>query len=254
MSNRRLVVGNWKMNPGTLAEAKKIARKVKRAAAGLEKTEVVICPPFTFVAAVKPRQKSKNFALGAQSVSVEEGVGAHTGEVSAAMLSDIGAEFAIVGHSEQRKKGDTDEMVAQRLKAALDGGLTPIVCVGETVRDKAGAYMEGLKDQIKNSLALAPKIAAKNIIIAYEPVWAIGAKEPMVADQIYETSIFVKKAFADIFGSANGLKVRVLYGGAVNFRNAYEIMTAGKVDGLLVGRESVNTPGFIELLKAVDRI
>jgi triosephosphate isomerase len=132
--------------------------------------------------------------------------------------------------------------------------MTAIVCVGEKARDEGGAHFEYVKNQIKDSLAGISEDRVKRIVLAYEPVWAVGAKESMPPEQIYEMSLFVKKSFADIFGSEAGLKVKVLYGGAVNFRNAGEIIKTGRVDGLLVGRESVNLPGFVELLKAVDGV
>lgn len=251
--SKRLIVGNWKMNPGTLAEAKKIASKTKRIASSLSKTEVVICPPMSFVTACIPRNKVSNFSVGAQTVSFET-EGAHTGEVTGNMLKDIGVSMVIVGHSEQRTAGDTDEIVSKRLLATLSSSLTAILCVGENSRDEGGEYLETLKNQIKNSLANIPKDLVGKIIIAYEPVWAIGGSEPMNPEQIYEMSLFVKKIFAEVFGADSGLKVKVLYGGSVNFRNASDIITIGKVDGLLVGRESVNTPGFVELIRSVDKI
>ena len=250
---KRLVVGNWKMNPSTQDEAKKIARMSRRTASQLTRTDVVACPPFVFVSACLSKKKPDPLGVGVQTVSFHE-AGAHTGEVSAAMLKDLGVEYVIIGHSEERAAGDTDEMVSKRINAALSVGLKVIVCVGETVRDEAGAYMEILKNQIKNSFADVPKNQVKNITIAYEPVWAIGAKEAMVPQQVYETSLFVKKSFADIFGHDPAMKVRVLYGGAVNFRNAADIISIGKVDGLLVGRESVNVTGFPDLLRAVDSV
>ena len=250
--SKHLIVGNWKMNPGTLAEAKKIARRVKRVAPELKGSEAVIAPPFPFIAACGSRRPIKNFHLGAQSASHEE-TGPYTGEVGATMLRDIGAEYVIVGHSEERKGGDTDERVSQKMRAVLEAKLIPIVCVGEAVRDENGAYLETLKNQIKATFANIQPKSASHIVLAYEPIWAIGAKEAMRPEDVREMSIFVKKIFADLFGADAGIKVRVLYGGSVNFRNAPDIMTIGKVDGLLVGRESVNTPGFIELLKAVDQ-
>jgi triosephosphate isomerase len=252
--NKRLVIGNWKMNPTTLDEARRIARKVKKKAALLNKTEAVLCPPYPFIAGCVPRTPASNFHIGAQSVSTEEDVGPFTGGISAPMLRDLGVRFVIVGHSEQRERGDTDANVSQRTKAVLDAGMTAVVCIGETARDSEGAYLENLKNQIKNSFADIPKKYAKNIILAYEPVWTVGAKEAMQPSQIYETSLFVKKIFADIFGADNGIRVKVLYGGAVNFRNAVNIITVSKVDGLLVGRESLNAAGFIELLKSVDAV
>jgi triosephosphate isomerase len=253
MNHKQLIVGNWKMNPGTLAEAKKIAGRIRRVAPDLASIETVIAPPFPFIAACSPKKPVKNFHMGAQSVSFEDS-GAHTGEVGASMLRDIGVEYVIVGHSEERKAGSSDEVVSKRLKAILEAKLIPIVCVGETTRDENGIYLDVLKSQIKNTFADIPAKSAGQIVIAYEPVWAIGAKEAMKAEEIRSMSIFVKKVFADIFGSDVGLQVRVLYGGSVNYRNAPDIITVGVVDGLLVGRESVNAPGFVALLKAVDAI
>jgi triosephosphate isomerase len=254
MSNHKhLIVGNWKMNPGTLAEAKKIALQIKRIAPELKNSEIVVAPPFPFISACAPRKPLKNFHMGSQSASHEE-AGPYTGEVSAAMLRDIGVEYVIVGHSEERKGGDTDLRVSEKMRAVLESRLIPIVCVGEATRDDGGAYLETLKIQIKSTFDNIPPRLSSRIILAYEPIWAIGAKEAMRPDDIREMSIFVKKIFADLFGPDAGLKVKVLYGGSVNYRNAPEIMTIGKVDGLLVGRESVNAPGFIALLKAVDSI
>ena len=253
MSTRKLIVGNWKMNPATLAEAKTILKKTKLVTSKLEHTEVVACPPFPFISAAASRTPVESFHIGAQSASLSEG-SPHTGEVSAEMLRSLGVEYVIAGHSEERQRGDTDAQVSQRVAKILDAGLTAIVCVGEKVREESGDYFGFIKEQIKNSLAGIVEGKSKKIILAYEPVWAIGAKEAMAADQVYEMSLFVKKAFADVFGPEAGLKVRVLYGGSVNFRNAGDIITIGKVDGLLVGRESVNMPGFEELLHAVDAL
>jgi triosephosphate isomerase len=220
----------------------------------LSTTETVIAPPYPFIIPCGGNKKIKNFHLGSQSASVELDRGAFTGEISATILKDIGVEYVIIGHSEQRARGESDETVSRKTQAVLSAGLIPIVCVGETIRDEAGAYLETLKNQIKNSLlGLAPKYA-KEIVLAYEPVWAIGATEPMKNEDIHESSIFVKKVFSDIFSPEAGVKVKVLYGGSVNFRNAPDIISIGKVDGLLVGRESVNAVGFVELLKAVDQL
>ena len=249
--SKKLIVGNWKMNPATLDEAKHIAGRVKRTAVSLKITEAVICPPFPFIAACVSRRKARNYSVGAQSVSTSEG-GAHTGQVSAAMLRSIGAEYAIVGHSEERSAGDDDEIVSEKVMLTLASKMVAIVCVGESMRDDNGTYLLAIKEQIRRSLSKAPKNQADNIVIAYEPIWAIGAKEAMRPEQIHEMSLFVKKVLSDMFGGDIAMKSRVLYGGAVNFRNAPDIMSIGKVDGLLVGRESVNITGFVELLKAID--
>src|SRR3989344_3400566 len=251
--NKRLVIGNWKMNPATSAEARRIAARTRRAVAGLARTDVVACPPFVYLPIVSSRRPALNFSLGAQSVSDKESR-AYTGHVSADMLKDLGVEYVIAGHSEQRNLGDPDAVGAGRIMRIVEVGLKAVVCVGENTRDDNGAYLAGLKEQLKNSLLGLPRERAKNIIIAYEPVWAVGASQAMAPEQIYEMSIFIKKVFADIFGLEPAMKAKVLYGGSVNSRNAADIISIGKVDGLLVGRESVNLPGFVELLRAVDKI
>lgn len=253
MNQIKLIVGNWKMNPGTLGEAKRIIRKIRRVAMKMNNIRVVVCPPTPFIVACVARKKPDPIHFGAQKVTYVENT-ASTGEVDAVMLRDIGVKYVIIGHSEQRALGDTDEMVSKRVLACLKAGLTPIVCVGEKERDDNGDFLEPLKEQIKKSFAGIPKKYSHNVIVAYEPIWKIGEKEAMIPDQVCEMAIFIRKVFSDIFGNNVGLKLKVLYGGSVNFRNATGIIQIGKVDGFLIGRESVNTPGFIELMKAVDSI
>jgi triosephosphate isomerase len=253
MSSRKIVIGNWKMNPAGLDLARRIALRTRRAAAKLEHTDVIACPPFPFIQACVSRKQPNPLQVGAQSVSIFE-AGAHTGEVGADMLRSLGAVCAIVGHSEERERGDTDAVVSKKIARVVEAGMTAVVCVGEKAREEGGAHFDFLKGEIKNTFAGIRADKVRRIILAYEPIWAVGAKDAMAPSEICEMSIFVKKAFADIFGHEAGLRVRVLYGGAVNFRNAQDIVRIGKVDGLLVGRESVNMPGFIELLKAVDAV
>lgn len=252
---RKIIVGNWKMNPVTLVEAHGIFSKIKKVAQNLDTTQVVMCPPFVYLAKFLPAKTGvkvkPTVSVGAQNV-FHEPQGAHTGEVSAPMLKDLGVTHVIVGHSERRAAGETDEVVSKKVLAVLEAGMHPILCVGEAVHDAQGLYLETLKNQIKNSLAKVPKKLLGQIIVAYEPIWAIGAKEPMEAAVIEEMAIFIKKVLSDLSDRDNAISTPILYGGSINFRNAPDIMVRGKVDGLLVGRESVNTPGFIELLKAVD--
>lgn len=252
--NKKLIIGNWKMNPSSLDEAKDLANKVRLMSQDLKNIETVIAPPYVFIASTRSVDKVKNFSIGAQSVS-EDLEGAHTGEVSAKMLKDIGVEYVIVGHSEPRARGETDEVVSKKILAVLEAGLIPVVCIGEKSRDpETGAHFDFLKEQIKQTFANVAKKYAKDIVIAYEPIWAIGATEPMVPDQIFETTIFIRKIFSDLFDPKVAKRMPVLYGGSVNFKNAGEIITVGKVDGLLVGRESVNVTGFLELLRVVDSV
>lgn len=239
------------MNPTSLDEAVKIYKAVKTAASRLPYVHVVVCPPSVYIQRLNSSRSVSPVSIGAQNVFFEED-GAFTGEISPRMLKNLGVSHVLVGHSEAREMGETDEIVARKAEAVLDAGIHPIVCVGEKERDAHGMYLDILKEQIKNSLAKVPKKLIHQVIMAYEPVWAIGAKEPMEPSHIHETSIFIKKVISDIFGHENAFKTVILYGGAANFRNASDIVEKGNVDGLLVGRESVNIPGFIELLKSIN--
>ena len=248
----KLIIGNWKTNPMTLDEAKRILRSIRRIVPTLKSTDVVVCPPSIYIPAALSSRKSE-IAVGSQNVFFEN-QGSFTGEIGPFMLKNMGVEYVIVGHSERRKMGETDEIVSRKIRSLLEAEIRPILCVGEAEHDHGGLYLDILKAQIKNSLAKVQKKYAKNIIIAYEPIWAIGAKESMDPKIIHEMSIFIKKVLSDMFGHDEALSTPILYGGSVNFRNANDIISLGKVDGLLVGRESVNAPGFVELLKAVDTI
>ncbi len=263
---QKIVIGNWKMNPLTVAEAKRIIVSVKKAAKKLNRTKVVICPPSPFIGYALPRVPEKSTAkgvvsVGAQDVFYEE-QGAFTGEVSARQLADMDLGYVIVGHSERRRAGEgafaaeTDVVVAKKAIAVAQAGMVAVLCVGETVRDAHGEYLDFLRNQIRASLQGFSKkyIEERRLVVAYEPVWAIGAKEAMTPTLIHEMTIFVKKVLADLYGQEEAFDVPVLYGGSVNFRNAADIIRGGEVNGLLVGRESVNAPGFAELIRAVDEV
>jgi len=250
----------------SVEEAKHIIVAVKKEAKKLVRTSVVMCPPFPFISYALPKQPEKAggkgaAGVGAQDVFYEE-QGAFTGEVSARQLADMGLDYVIVGHSERRKEGESgfagesDLVVAKKAAAVAQTGMTAVVCVGETSRDAHGEYLEFLKNQIRASLQLFSKkwVIERSLIVAYEPVWAIGAKEAMTPTLIHEMAIFIKKVLADLYGQDEAFDVPILYGGSVNFRNAADIVREGEVNGLLVGRESVNAPGFVELIRAVDGI
>jgi triosephosphate isomerase len=249
---KKLVIGNWKMNPTTLDETKRIYRSIKNFSKKLVNTDLIICPPFIYLYYFL-NKTSENLYTGAQNVFFED-QGAYTGEVSIEMLRNFGIDYVIVGHSERRAMGETDEIVSKKIQRLLDLNMHPIMCIGEKERDPNGVYLEFLKNQIKNSLTKVQKKNIKNLIVAYEPLWAIGAKEAMNPRDIYEMSLFVKKTISDLFGHDEAISVPILYGGSVNFRNAADIIVQGQVNGLLVGRESVNPSNFIELLKAVDSL
>ncbi len=240
------------MNPTTLDETKRIYRSIKNFSKKLANTDLIICPPniylYYFV-----NKTTENLYTGAQNVFSED-QGAYTGEISPEMLRNFGINYVIVGHSERRAMNETDDIVSKKIQRLLDLNMHPILCIGEKERDANGVYLEFLKNQIKNSLTKVQKRNIKNLIVAYEPLWAIGAKEAMNPRDIYEMSLFVKKIISDLFGHDEAISVPILYGGSVNFRNATDIIVQGQVNGLLVGRESVNPSNFIELLKAVDSL
>jgi triosephosphate isomerase len=247
--NNILIVGNWKMNPGTAEEAKQIFKEIKLFARNLKNIKLVICPPFVYLSDLEKTSEPK-IILGAQDMFWEKS-GAFTGEISPSMLSD--ESYVIIGHSERRELGESDEMVAKKVNSAIKAGLKPILCVGEKERDDHGEYWHFLRNQIINSLDKLPKKYLTKLVIAYEPVWAIGQAEAMKVEDIHITTIFIKKVLTEIFKDKAVLKIPILYGGSVSHLNASEIIKAGEVQGLLVGRESLNSKKFGELLKNVDQ-
>ncbi len=246
---KKLVVGNWKMNPVSLEEARKIVGGVKRAIKNYRKTDVVFCPPFVYLSPIGNLMKG-NLFLGAQNANSET-AGPYTGEVGHMQLPQFGVKYVIVGHSERRKMGETDEVINKKVQSVVSLGVTAIVCVGESQRDSNGEYLDFIKQQIQKALKDVPKKSFGNIVIAYEPIWAIGAKESMSPRDLHEMSIFIKKVLKDTY-SIVGDDVRIIYGGSVDRVNAGVLVKEGNVSGLLVGRQSLDSKDFVEIIKIVD--
>ena len=251
---KSLVVANWKMNPETIEKAKEIFRGTKAVVKDLKNTKVVICPPFVYLSDLEKINDSK-ILIGAQDMFWEN-TGSFTGEISPIMLKKEGEGYVILGHSERRELGETEEMIAKKIASAIKAGLIPILCIGEKERDIHGEYLHFLRKQIINSLGKLPKRFLAKLIVAYEPIWAIGKseEEAMKPADLHEMTIFIKKILVELYGQAVGMTVPVLYGGSVNHNNAKDILVHGQVQGLLVGRESLNPKKFGELLKEVDSI
>ncbi len=245
------IIANWKMNPATLAEAKRLAVGVKKALGKEKRATVVVCPPFPYLATVAPELKSSTVALGVQDISAEP-KGAYTGQVSASMLTSWKTRYAIVGHSERRALGETNEHVAAKARTSLDSNVSPIVCVGETERTEDGTYYTFVAEEVRALLALLKRKDLKNVIIAYEPVWAIGksAEEAMSPDALFEMQLFIRKLVTEKFGRPAAAELAILYGGAVKHDNAAEFMRAGGVQGLLVGSASLDTKEFAAIVAA----
>ena len=254
--NKILIVANWKMNPGTAEKAKEIFRGTLKSVKDLKNIKVAVCPPFVYLSDLEKLNGGalmSHLILGAQDMFWEK-EGSFTGEICSNMLSGEG--YVIIGHSERRELGETDDMVAKKILSAVKSDLKPILCVGEKVRDDHGEYLHFLRNQIINSLGKLPKKYLAKLVIAYEPVWAIGKSEneAMKPVDIHETSIFIKKVLMEIYKDKKVLEIPILYGGSVSQNNAKEIITLGEVQGLLVGRESLNPKKFGELLKNVSSI
>lgn len=248
---KKLVIGNWKMYPESIDEAKRIFAEVKRVSSKIKRTNIVVCPPHVFISTFVGKTKPP-FFLGAQNTNSESS-GSLTGEVSVSQLAHLGVEYVIVGHSERRKMGETDEIVNKKAKAVLNYGMKAIVCVGESIRDNNGDYLSFIKQQILSSLSDIPKKFTDNLLIAYEPVWAIGAKEAQTPRDLLETSIFIRKILNDLFGDFAS-NISILYGGSVDRVNADSLVREGGVSGLLIGRQSLNSKDFVEIIKLVDNI
>ena len=253
-NTKKIIIGNWKMNPASAAEAKKIISGVKKAAAGLSKIEVVVCPPTLYaLEASKLLAKDKKVRLGMQDISFAEGTGSQTGFISGLMAANAGAFATIIGHSERRMQGETDEIVNKKVLAAEKAGLRMVLCVGEQSRSTDGQYLEVIKQQIMIALAKLQKKSFESVVIAYEPAWAIGAKEAMSPQDIHEMSLYIKKILIEIAGKEIGADVPVLYGGSVNPTNAESIIYDGEVQGLLVGRDSLVPDNFGQIMKVANQ-
>ena len=245
MSQRPYIVGNWKMH-GTRAMLAE-ARAIDRAAERLIKVEVALAPPFTLIHAT--RKEAELIGIGAQDVHPAEG-GAHTGDVSAAMVKDAGASFTIVGHSERRANHkETNALVREKAEAAISVGLNVIVCVGETEAERDGGKAEAVVGrQLSGSLPADAEVAEK-ITVAYEPVWAIGTGRTPTVDDIGAMHRHIRGKLVDLYGEA-GAGVRILYGGSVKPDNAAELLAADDVGGALVGGASLTAESFLGIIIA----
>lgn len=245
------VIANWKMNPTIIADAKRLAVGTKKACGKEKAATVVVCPPFPYIGTVAPELKGSTLALGVQDLSHEK-AGAFTGQVSASMLASFKARYAIVGHSERRALGETNELVAAKARAALDAGMRPIVCIGERERGEDGAYYTYVRDEVQALLDVLKRKEIADVLIAYEPVWAIGkpAEEAMTTDALFEMQLFIRKLVAEKFGRPASAALTILYGGAVKSENAADLMEKGGVQGLLVGSASLDPKEFSAIVAA----
>ncbi len=245
-----VIAGNWKMN-NTPAETTALINEMKPLVADA-KCEVVLCVPYVDIAAAIEAAKGSNIKIGAENVHWAD-KGAYTGEISAEMLKACGVEYVVIGHSERRQYfGETDQTVNLRTLAALNAGLKAIVCVGETLNQRELGYTETLlKYQTKMALTNVSKEQLKNVIIAYEPVWAIGTGVTATDDQADEGNGFVRAAVAEMFGAEAAEEITVQYGGSMNAKNAEGLLAKENVDGGLIGGASLKAEDFSVVVHGV---
>ena len=242
---RKIIAGNWKMNGKleNLLEIKKISNEFARS-----KIEIIICPPFTLLSAAS--EIAKNVHLGAQNLHPES-EGAFTGEISADMLVDLGVTYSIIGHSERRNEhNETNEIVARKVKVSLEKKLQTIICIGETdLQHKENSTLEILEQQLLGSLA--NNINFENLIVAYEPIWAIGTGLIPKVSEISKIHDFIRVRLVELYGY-NASNIPLLYGGSVNGSNAPEIFNVPNVNGALVGGASLSFEKFAPIVKAIE--
>jgi triosephosphate isomerase len=250
MNQRRpLIAGNWKMfkTPGEAAET---AKQLVRHAGAVTDIDMMIAPTFIALAAVFAAIKNSPVALGAQNLYWEN-EGAYTGEISAPMLKSAGCQYCIIGHSERRQYfGETDETVNKKIKAAIKAGLQPVFCVGETEKEReSGQTLSILDKQIKKGLEGLVSAQLDSLIIAYEPIWAIGTGKTATDDQAQEVHRFIRSLVKDNFGRALSDSIRILYGGSVKPDNIASLMAMSDIDGALVGGASLSAESFSQIIK-----
>ena len=243
-----LISGNWKMNL-TREEAKDLAQKIKDGIDLTLKHEVLLAPSFTNLETVKKVIKETKILLAAQNMFWEE-KGAFTGEVSPIQLKDIGCNYVIIGHSERRNIfGETDEIINKKIKSALKNEINVIMCIGETLTEReTGKTYEVLGKQLENGLKEIDKNSISKIVIAYEPVWAIGTGKTATPTQAEEAHMFIREKIKDLYDRDISDKIRILYGGSVKAENIDDLMAQKNIDGVLVGGESLKADKFLRII------
>jgi len=248
----KIIVGNWKMNPQSEKDVEVLLKGVLKYLKNVKNTRVIICPPFPFLFIYK-KLKNKKIILGSQDVS-KNSEGSHTGEVSPLMLSSMGVKAVIVGHSERRQRGESNKIANEKILNLLKFKMTPILCIGENKRDHNGFYLSFVSEQIKECLVGVSRSQIKNLIIAYEPVWAIGkdAERQATVEEFIEMKIFIKKVISDLYGLNIIKDIPILYGGSVNSLNSSSFLNTGGADGLLIGRDSLILKKFIAIINEIN--
>lgn len=249
---KKLIIANWKMNPKKPREALSLAREVGRGIKNVRNVEVVLAPPFIFLPLLSKttnhKLKTINYKLGAQDVFYGNG-GAYTGEISPLQLKSLGVGLVIVGHSERRELGETNEIVRRKLKAALEADLRAVLCVGEKEKERDVVFPKIIRDELREGLRKIPKQLLRNLIVAYEPVWAIGKDEADTPKDVYGLAILIRRELYGLLGRSTASRIRILYGGSVDQKNSAVFVRDSRVDGLLVGGAGLNPKKFVNIVR-----
>jgi len=251
---KKIIAGNWKMNK-TGTEAAAFARELKVKTLNINKTEVVVCPPYIAIVSVFEILKESRVKIGAQNIHWEPS-GAFTGEVSAEMIEQAGCQYVIIGHSERRQYfGETDQSVNKKIKQTLTTSLCPIVCVGETLQQReSGKTKDVIKMQIMAGLAGLSIDQMKRLVLAYEPVWAIGTGVTATPAQAEEVHVFIRELLAELFSSPIADSAPILYGGSAKPDNVKELLSQDNIDGGLIGGASLKVDSFVEMIRAAEQL
>ena len=242
------------MSPRTPSKALHLAREIARGIKGVKNVEVVLAPPFIYLPVVSNfKFHVSRFRLGAQDVFWER-EGAYTGEISADQLKASGAKLVIVGHSERRALGETNEIINKKLKAVLGAGMRAVLCVGEAERQKEVAFPKIIRDELYEGLSHIKKPLFRNLIIAYEPIWAVGTGRADTPKNVYEITTIIRRELYRMVGKRIASKIPVIYGGSADDKNAYAFVKDGAVDGLLIGGASLNAEKFVRIVNEVAKL
>lgn len=249
-----VIAGNWKMYKSN-SEAKELVEELKNKTNDIIKTRMIVCPPYTALSIAAELVKGTNIQVGAQNMYWEQ-QGAFTGEISTEMIKSTGATFVLIGHSERRQFfGETDETVNKKLKAALQSGLNPIVCIGETLEEReSGVTNDIVGKQVEKALADISTESMKKVVLAYEPIWAIGTGKTATPQQAQDVHKFIRSVLYKLYGSEVGNEIVIQYGGSVKPENATELLSQPDIDGALVGGACLKAESFSEIIKAAEKL
>lgn len=253
MARRKIIAGNWKMNM-TPSQTKAMIEELKPLVKEVKWCEMVLCVPFVDIAAAVKAAKGSKIAIGAENMHFEP-KGAYTGEVSADMLKECGIKYVVLGHSERRQYfGETDETVNKKVKVALESGFRPIVCVGESLDEREqDVWSEVVRKQVKIALKDVPVEDVKKVVIAYEPIWAIGTGKTATADQANEVCATIRECLRGLYGARAARAITIQYGGSMNAKNAAELLSKPDVDGGLIGGASLKPNDFHAIIEAANQ-